>query len=196
MSNVVPSSIWNKNTATSVTNNNTKTIDFNQIMWKFPELLSFSAKIDNNYLESRFLPIYTNAWTWPQCSNTKFCDCATMYIESYTVSLTKRGICLVTPSDVDSMHILVFFYCTWNVFNKKWIVLATGPAERVDPYCLSPTLCDSNVLDHINLLSLKFLMFLYFHYHAINFCSLMLFFFSLFHLCCWWCESHKCINIP
>jgi len=39
----------------------------------------------------------------------------------------------------------------------------------------SPTFCDSNVLEHVNLLSLKFLMFLHSHQYAISFCSLMLF---------------------
>jgi len=38
------------------------------------------------------------------------------------------------------------------------------------------------MLEHINLLNLKFLMFLYFHQHAINFCSFILFFSSCFVL--------------
>jgi len=37
------------------------------------------------------------------------------------------------------------------------------------------------MLDRMNLLSLEFLVLLYFHHHAINFCSLTLFFFLLLH---------------
>jgi len=37
--------------------------------------------------------------------------------------------------------------------------------------------CDSNTLVHNHLLNMKFLMFLYFHQHAIDFCSLMSLFF-------------------
>jgi len=49
--------------------------------------------------------------------------------------------------------------------------------RAVDPYGLSPTLCDLNMSVHINLFRLGFLMFLYFNQHAVNFCFLMWFFF-------------------
>jgi len=45
--------------------------------------------------------------------------------------------------------------------------------RAVDPYGLSPTLCDLNMSVHINLFRLGFLMFLYFNQHAVNFCFLM-----------------------
>ena len=70
-----------------------------------------------------------------------------------------------------------------NVFNLKLICARNRAGWAVYPYGLLPTLCNSNMLDHINLLNLKFLMFLYFHQHAKNFCYLMLFFFPLLHLC-------------
>ena len=54
--------------------------------------------------------------------------------------------------------------------------------RTVDSCCFSPTLCDSNMLVHINLLNLKFLMLLYSHQHAINSCHVMLFFYLLLHL--------------
>jgi len=39
------------------------------------------------------------------------------------------------------------------------------------------------MLEHINSLIVKVVKFLYSHQHAIYFCSLMLFFFLVLHLC-------------
>jgi len=50
--------------------------------------------------------------------------------------------------------------------------------RELDPYGLSPTLYDSNMLEHTHQFAEPEdfdVMFLYFHQHAINFCSLMLF---------------------
>ena len=78
--------------------------------------------------------------------------------------------------------LLLFYYYIWNVFNLKLICSSNRAGWVVDLWSLSPILCDSNMLDHVNFLSLKFLMFLYFPQNTINFLSLI-FFFLLLHLC-------------
>ena len=72
----------------------------------------------------------------------------------------------------------------WNVFNPKLICARNRAGWAINPDGLSPTLCGSNMLEHINLLNRKILVFLYAHQHAINSWFLMLLFFFLFHLCC------------
>jgi len=50
------------------------------------------------------------------------------------------------------------------------------------------------MLEHINLLNLTFLMFLYSHKHAITFCSLMLLFFLFLRSCylmVWVTKMHR-----
>jgi len=48
----------------------------------------------------------------------------------------------------------------WNVFKSKLIYARNRAGLAVDPYDLSPNLCDSNMSGNINLLNLRYVMFL------------------------------------
>jgi len=46
------------------------------------------------------------------------------------------------------MHFVTFFYYIWNVLVWKLIGASNRAGWAVDPYGLSPTLSDSNMLEH------------------------------------------------
>ena len=102
--------------------------------------------------------------------------------------------CLLILSDVDWMH-FVFFYYMWNVFNLKLISASSRAGWAVNPYGLSPTLCDLNMLDHSTFSNLKSLMLLYFHQHAVNFCPVISLFFLLLTCIVSWFVLQKYMNV-
>ena len=63
---------------------------------------------------------------------------------------------------------------------------------------LTHTICRQNFVIQIphQLAKPEIFVFLYFHQHAINFCSVMLFFFLLLYLSYFKFESQKCMNKP
>jgi len=92
--------------------------------------------------------------------------------------------CLLIPC-----VLLLLFNYMWNVIDSDLIRAYNRAGWAVDPYDLSQTVRDSNMLEHINLPNMKFSIFLYSHQYAINSCSLMLFFSHLLRLCFSWFES-------
>jgi len=75
---------------------------------------------------------------------------------------------------------LLLLFCLSNIPIQNRFVLATGLAEQLTIRCFANPLWFTDVISH------KFakrvdIDVLYFHQHAIIFCSLMLFFFYLLH---------------
>jgi len=68
------------------------------------------------------------------------------------------------------MHCDTFFYYMQYAFNLKLICIATGLAEQLT-HSLSPTFVIQNVRSH-RFAKPEVLVFIYFHHHAVNFCSL------------------------
>ena len=60
--------------------------------------------------------------------------------------------------------------CWYNALVSTSFSICAGRKAgwAVDPYSLLPTLCDSNILEHINLLNLMFLMLVYSYQHAMQ----------------------------
>jgi len=75
--------------------------------------------------------------------------------------------------------LLLLFYYLSNIPIQNRFVLATGLAEQLTIRCFANPLWFKDVISHQFAKRVDFDV-LYFHQHAINFCSLMLFFF----ICC------------
>jgi len=108
-------------------------------------------------------------------------------------------LCLLILSNVDRMHFVTFLCLHVKRFHSKihlclqqdwlsgWPLWSFANPSLWFKYCM---------LEHISLLNLKFLMLVYFHQYAVDFCSLMLFFSSCCICSIWWFELQKCKNKP